>query len=114
MTYVFHVLETASLHSLLLLLPPVLLRLAPAPHGRGRRVDCRPFSLPCHLDGLTMSGEESSEDDQNVDVICCDRTEVTGELSKKNLGSVQHGKVICSRSRLARFEVCFNVWHGSD
>ena len=91
LTYAFHGLETASLRSLLLL-PPVLLRLAPGPHGRGRRVDCKPFSLPCHLDGLTMSGEESSEDDQYVDVICCDRTEVTGELSKINLGSVQHGK----------------------
>ena len=44
------------------------------------------------LDSLTMSGEESSEDDRYVDVICYDRAEVTGELSKINLGSVQKGK----------------------
>ncbi len=39
-----------------------------------------------------MSGEESLEDDQYVDVIFCDIAEVTGELSKINLGSVQKGK----------------------
>lgn len=44
------------------------------------------------LDDLTMSGEESSEGDQYVDVIFCDRAEVTGEITKINLGSVQNGK----------------------